>query len=416
MPLTEHTGAPKRPKHTSHRSSQAGVVHRVTVGKTAHMDNVDDAAEPGSDPAVSASSIVGWDMVPGQQEAVARLRAAVENPVHAYLFVGPEGSGKRAALRAFAGELFAASFDGDVTGADRQRRLAADEHHPDLVIVEPEGAVFRGGSAGSDGETEASIVIREAHRSPVEGARKIVAADAFHTANDSAVGALLKTIEEPPARTTIVLLADAVPTGQAAIASRCVRIDFHALDVGTLRDQLVHEGVDPDRADLAVAAAGGNLDRARVLATDERLALRVDAWRDVPMRLDGSGAEATAAVAELRAMLDDALAPVTTRHEAELTRFDEEVEQYGLGSTVGRRNALKARQRRIERQSRTSELRLGLTTMATVYRDEAIVAAHPGPLLDAIDELGATTRALSLNPNEELALTALFWRLPALRS
>jgi DNA polymerase-3 subunit delta' len=358
--------------------------------------------------------VIGWDAVPGQDDAVARLRAAVDSPVHAYLFVGPEGSGKRAALRAFAGERFAATAGDDAEAADRHRRLAAAEHHPDLIVVEPEGAVFRGGKATADGDTEAAIVIREAHRSPVESSIKIVAADAFHTANETAIGALLKTIEEPPARTTIVLLAESVPPAQSAIASRCVRIDFHAVDAAVLQAQLVAEGVDAARAELAVAAAGGNLDRARVLATDERLGLRVAAWEAVPTRLDGSGSAATTAVAELRAMLDDALAPVVARHELDLAAFDVEVEEYGLTSTTGRRNALKARQKRIERQSRLSELRLGLTTLARAYREQAVVAAHPGPLLDAIGDIGATTRALGLNPNEELALTALFWRLPPL--
>ncbi len=113
-------------------------------------------------------------------------------------------------------------------------------------------------------------------------------------------------------------------------------------------------------------------------------------------------------------MLDDALAPVVARHEEEIVAFDEEIERYGLSSTAGRRNALKARHKRTERQSRAVELRLGLTTMARVYRDEAAVAAHPGPLLDAIDAIGATTRGLGLNPNEELALTSLFMQLPGL--
>lgn len=44
-----------------------------------------------------------WSAVPGQPAAVARLQAAVANPVHTYLFVGPEGTGKRAALRTFGG-------------------------------------------------------------------------------------------------------------------------------------------------------------------------------------------------------------------------------------------------------------------------------------------------------------------------
>ena len=358
----------------------------------------------------------GWAAVPGQAEAVARLQASVANPVHAYLFVGPEGSGKTTALRVFAGELFAAELDAtDPEAAARQRRLAHAGHHPDLVIIEPEGAVFRGGRASSDGDTEASMMIREAHRSPVEAASKIVAADAFHTANDTAIGALLKTIEEPPGRTTIVLLAESVPPGQSAISSRCLRIDFHAIEANVLVAFLVADGIAAETAEIAVAAAGGNLDRARVLASDERLALRVAAWQHVPFRVDGTGAKATEAVADLRAMLDDALAPVTAGHEVDLAAFDDEIEQYGLTSTTGRRNALKARQKRTERQSRLAELRLGLTTLARVYRDEATSAAHPAAYLGAIGAIGDTTRSFGLNPNEELALTALFLQLPPLR-
>ncbi|MBK5222167.1 MAG: DNA polymerase III subunit delta', partial [Acidimicrobiia bacterium] len=49
-----------------------------------------------------------WADVVGQEAAVAQLQGAVVAPVHAYLFVGPQGSGRRAAARAFAAELLAA--------------------------------------------------------------------------------------------------------------------------------------------------------------------------------------------------------------------------------------------------------------------------------------------------------------------
>jgi DNA polymerase-3 subunit delta' len=356
-----------------------------------------------------------WRTVPGQTAAVQRLRAAVENPVHAYQFVGPEGSGKRAALRAFAGELFASGAP-DRAAADRHRRLAAAERHPDLVVIEPEGPVFRGGRGGSDGETEASVVIREAYASPVEADRKVVAAIGFDAANDTAVGALLKTIEEPPERTTIVLVSRRLPPNQTAIASRCVRIDFSTVEASVLRDLLESEGVDPERAALAVTSAAGNVDRARLLATDDRLALRIDAWRAVPGSVDGTGAAATRLAAELLAMVDDALAPVTARHAADLDAFDAEVEAYGITSSTGRRRALTARHKRIERQSRLGELRLGCTVLARAYLDAAIDADEPTALLDAVDRIGEVSRSFGLNPNTELALTALFLGLPPLRS
>lgn len=356
---------------------------------------------------------LGWEDVPAQPVAVARLQAALESPVHAYLFVGPEGSGRRTALRVFAGELFASGAT-DPAVADRHRRLAAAEHHPDLVIIEGEGAVFRGGRGGSDGETEASAMIREAFASPVEAGRKVVAAIGFETANDAAVGALLKTIEEPPERTTIVLVAAGVPPAQVAIASRCVRIDFSAVSPAALQALLEAEGVDPERARLAVASADGNVERARILSTDERLALRIAAWKAVPTAVNGTGASAARLVGELRAMLDDALAPVVASHEADLAAFDAEVEAYGATGTTGRRRALVARHRRIQRASRLSELRLGCTVLSRCYLDEAVRRPDAAVLLDSVDRIGAVSDALASNPNEELALTDLFWALPPL--
>ena len=59
---------------------------------------------------------MSWDLVVGQTEAVRRLQAAVDAPVHAYLFVGPAGAGKMRAAEVFAGELLAA---GSGTGTER---------------------------------------------------------------------------------------------------------------------------------------------------------------------------------------------------------------------------------------------------------------------------------------------------------
>ncbi|MFP4513954.1 MAG: DNA polymerase III subunit delta', partial [Acidimicrobiales bacterium] len=80
---------------------------------------------------MSQLDAAGWARVVGQDDAIARLRAAAHTPAHAYLFVGPAGSGRRAAARIFAGELFATGAGAEQ--ADRHRRLAAAEQHPDLT-------------------------------------------------------------------------------------------------------------------------------------------------------------------------------------------------------------------------------------------------------------------------------------------
>ena len=122
------------------------------------------------------------------------------------------------------------------------------------------------------------------------------------------------------------------------------------------------------------AAAAGDLDRARTLATDDRLALRHQAWRDVPRRLDGTGHRAATLVAELQSMIGEALGPLQERQAAEIAVLDEQIEQYGLRGS-GRKD-LETRQKREVRRFRTAELRLGLATLAAAYRD-AIVTLGP---------------------------------------
>ena len=75
-----------------------------------------------------------WHDVVGQGRAVAALQAAAGRPVHAYLLVGPAGSGKRAAARGFAGALL--GIDAAARGADVDRaiELCLDEAHPDLHV------------------------------------------------------------------------------------------------------------------------------------------------------------------------------------------------------------------------------------------------------------------------------------------
>jgi DNA polymerase III subunit delta' len=87
--------------------------------------------------------------VPGQPDAVAFLERAAERPHHAYLFAGPEGSGKQQAARAFTAALLCPRGG---CGECRDCRLALEDRHPNLVLVEPEGRDIRvGESADEDG-------------------------------------------------------------------------------------------------------------------------------------------------------------------------------------------------------------------------------------------------------------------------
>jgi len=355
-------------------------------------------AEPDLLPA-EAEGIDLWAEVVGQPVAVAELRAAARSPVHAYLLVGPRGSGKRALARAFAAALLS---DGRAGGdAVRHARLALDESHPDLTVIERVGASIAAEQAGA--------ALAAASRASVEGGRKVLVLDEFHLVTPQVGNKLLKVIEEPPEGTVFLVLADEVTPDLVTIASRCVRVELGPVPNEAVVAALVGEGVDERRAVEAAESAAGDLGRARVLATDERLALRRQAWHDVPDRLDGTGSTAVEAVDDLLAMITDAMAPLAESHEAELAELAEREEAHGTRGS-GRR-AMEDRHKREQRRYRTDEVRAGLTVLQRRYRDELARSARPGDAIEAVEAIAELAREMVRNPNERLQLVALFLRL-----
>lgn len=342
-----------------------------------------------------------WGDVVGQSEALAQLRAAVDAPVHAYLFVGPRGSGKRALARAFAAALVSDAHTGD--DAARQARMVLARNHSDVTEFEREGASISVEQAGA--------IIATAARSSIEGGPKVLVLDEFHLAT-TAVPMLLKTIEEPPAGTVFLVLADDITSELVTVASRCVRIDLAAIADDAIAERLVAEGVSPERAADAAAASIGDLGRARLLATDDRLALRRAAWRSVPDRIDGTGATAIEAADDLLAMITDAMVPLTGAHADEVSELEEVIK--ARGERGSGRKQLEDRHKREARRYRTDEIRAGLTELSRRYRDELSESARPVAGVEAIDLISALAANLVRNPNERLQLVALFVALGCL--
>lgn len=360
---------------------------------------------------MSQLDTAGWGRVVGQDDAIARLSASVHTPAHAYLFVGPAGSGRRAAARVFAGELFATGAGADE--ADRHRRLAAAEQHPDLTVVERRGASIPVGDREHPEEGSARWVAQRAALKPVEAPYSVFVLLDFHLVRDAAP-VLLKTLEEPPAHTVFVVVADEITPELVTIASRCVKIEFHGVAREVIAEALVADGARAEAARAAAAGALGSMDRARLLVGDPRLSLRREAWMAVPERLDGTGAVAATVAAELAAMIDDAQEPLDTRHRQELDELAARTAVTGERGS-GRRE-LEARHRREIRRLRTDELRFGFTMLSERYREQLVDGARTTPALDAIAALVDASEALDRNPNESLLLQALMVRLGRLTS
>ena len=343
-----------------------------------------------------------WTDVVGQHAATSLLRASAANPVHAYLFIGPAGTGKRAAARSFAAAVLCA--DGGC-GHCRDCRLARSGDHPDLHEVERVGAAIN--------IEQAREIIRMAMMAPVEGRRKVLVLDEFHLLAPMAAAALLKTIEEPGPSTVFCVLADEVPPELVTIASRCVRVEFHPIPDQLVTEVLIEEGADREHAATAARAAAGNLDRARLLVTDPALAARRAAFARVPQRLDGTGATVAAIVDELLGLIEAAAEPLASRQVLEAAELEARVTQ--VGERGSGRKTLEERHKRELRRHRTDELRAGLAALAGTYRDALASGAsrHPSELIAALDALSTAFEALERNPNEPLLLQHLLLRLPA---
>ena len=328
--------------------------------------------------------------VPGQKRAVAELVAAASRPSHAYLLVGPPGTGGLEAAGAFTAALVGGADDPDVA------RRALAFAHPDVRLYQREGASLSIGDARD--------ITKLAYRAPVEADRMVVVVPDMHLVRDSGP-ALLKTIEEPPEGIHFVLLADLVPSELVTIASRCVVVDLDPLSEETIVAALMAEGVAPAAAEAAAGAAGGRLDRARLLAGDPGFASRQAFWRRLPDALDGTGATVATLVDELQLQVESILESLAVQQAVELVELDR------LDDIAGRKRGRKEvedRHKREVRRVRTDELQAGLATLAGAYRDRLAAGRCDTACFDAIRD---ATAHLVRNPNEALLLSALLLRL-----
>ncbi|MEA2550767.1 MAG: polymerase subunit delta, partial [Actinomycetota bacterium] len=196
------------------------------------------------------------EQVPGQAAAMAFLAGAAVRPHHAYVFAGPEGSGKSLAARAFVAALLCP--DGGC-GECRACRLALKDHHPNEFVIEPEGRDIHV-------DTIREEVWQPASRTAPEPGRKIFVIREADRLSAAAADTLLKVLEEPPADAVFLLMSARAHELPDTVSSRCHTVMFTALSEAFVVTQLTDEGVPDVRARLAARLAGGNLGRARRLA------------------------------------------------------------------------------------------------------------------------------------------------------
>jgi DNA polymerase-3 subunit delta' len=185
------------------------------------------------------------DVIVGQAEAVDLLRRAVESGrvAHAWAFIGPLGAGRRTTALAFAKALVAPRGGAAASRVDRGL-------HPDVHLLGPTPPASNPRGAPAIRVENVRELGRLAALKPAEAAWKVFIVDEAETMTGAAPQAFLKTLEEPPARTVIVLILSQVRALPATVLSRCQIVRFRPR---------AEEGA------IALLPGGAGEDRERVL-------------------------------------------------------------------------------------------------------------------------------------------------------
>lgn len=216
------------------------------------------------------------DDVQHQPSALATLSGALASRQvpHAWLFFGPEGVGKELAARALAQALTCPEAPFVGCGRCSSCLRVARGNHPDVTWLMPEDELVRRGLMGrSDFASTPSrdIRIEQVRRlqarlalRPLEASHKVALIVSAQAMNPSAQNALLKTLEEPPKATVLVLVSSAPDKLLPTIRSRCSKAGFGPLPAAFIAERLptLKKGVDAAVAVQVAALAGGSLGRA----------------------------------------------------------------------------------------------------------------------------------------------------------
>ncbi|MGW6377457.1 DNA polymerase III subunit delta' [Rhodococcus sp. NPDC055112] len=357
---------------------------------------------------------------------------------HSWLFTGPPGSGRSVAALCFAAALQCTDEGEPGCGRCHACTTTMAGTHGDVRRVIPEGL--------SISVAEMRGIVQTASRRPSTGRWQVVVIEDADRLTEGAANALLKVVEEPPARTVFLLCAPSVDPQDISVTlrSRCRHVALVTPSVeaiaGVLRER---DQLDAETALLAASISGGHVGRARRLATDEEARARRGQALGIASAATRPATGYAAADELVRAAEAEAKEMSAARDERETEELRTALGAGGTGKGAagalrGSAGALKDLERRQKsRATRTGRdsLDRALMDLAGLYRDALAVAlgsgaqpnhpdkadqvrkmaaaGSPEALLRCVEAVLECREALSINVKPRFAVASMVAKLGA---
>jgi DNA polymerase-3 subunit delta' len=230
----------------------------------------------------------------GNRRVVEILRRAIEQErlPHALIFAGPPGVGKRTLAELLAQRLNCLQpKNQEACCACISCRKIMAGTHPDVQLVKPDGAYIK--------IDQVRAMIQEIAYQPFEGRYRVVILDGADQMRQEAANCLLKTLEEPPSKSILVLVSAKPYLLLGTIRSRARMVQLGPIAGDVIENHLVvREGRSREDARMAAALSNGSLGAALAFDADRNREIRQPALRFVSLLLQkGKFAQASALAA-----------------------------------------------------------------------------------------------------------------------
>lgn len=319
-------------------------------------------------------------------ERVLREALARPDPPQQILIFGPAGTGKREAARTVAWTL-----------ADPEGQHSPEEVSLDITVLSGTGALIR--------REEIDPALADIHTKPIIGARRVLVIDEAHRLSETeSAPRLLRTLEEPPSRSHIVLVTDRVEDLLPTLRSRCAPVPFRfpGWEAVAARRNPLEAHMRELGAELGAAALVGADSPGRVVA-------------GIESKMRAFAAERPSdELRQLRASAEE-LAGKRGGKTAAKRAEDQERRETRRAVTDGWGHAL-AGWAGLTRDALAVTLGAAENARSTAGDVGAVSErADPDALIAALDMIELARSELWLNPNTTLAAEALVARVRALR-